>query len=298
MRIATNAVSESVLAQIQSLSQKQSLLQKQVATGQKVFNASDDPAAASRIITLDTENRQIAQFQNNATKALDLSEATYSSLKELKTLSDRANEIATLGAGASSADSYAAYAKEVNQLIEQAVQQGNTQQRNDYMFAGTNVNTAPFAVTRNASGDIANATYTGNTTQVTVQLSELSSIAPGTTGATNGGICTFINNLVALRDALNTASSTNVAAQQTNLDASENVLVNALSEQGAVQLRIETAQSQLTTRASNITKLISADADVDLASSVTRLSQTSTAYEAALSSATKILQMSLLDYLS
>jgi flagellar hook-associated protein 3 FlgL len=64
-----------------------------------------------------------------------------------------------------------------------------------------------------------------------------------------------------------------------------------------VQLRIEVVQSQQTTRTSNIETLISADADADMATSAVKLSQTSTAYQAALSSASKILQMSLLDYL-
>jgi flagellar hook-associated protein 3 FlgL len=229
--------------------------------------------------------------------ALDRSEATYAGLQELKKLSDRATEIATLGAGASSADSYAAYAKEVNQLIEQAIQQGNTRLKNDYLFAGTAVSTPPFTVTRNANGDATAVAYAGNMTQTTVQLSELSKIGPGTTGTTNTGIGTFLNNLIALRDALNTGLSTNVVGVQANLDTSENLLVDSLSEQGAVQLRIETNQSQLAARATNIEKLISADADADMATSVTKLSQTSTAYEAALSSATKILQTSLLDYL-
>lgn len=297
MRIATNAVSDAVLAQIQNLSQQQSQLQKQVSTGQKVFNPSDDPAAVGRIITLDTENRQITQFQTNATQALDTSEATYTGLQNIKTISDRASEIATLGAGASSSNSNTAYAQEVNQLIEQAVQLGNTRDKNDYLYAGTAVDTAPFTVTRDASGNATAVAYAGNTDQATVKLSELSSIAPGTTGATNVGIGDFINNLISLRDALNSGSSSAVSAVQTNLDSSESLLVDALSEQGAVQLRIQTNQSQLSTRATNIQKLISDDADADMATSVTKLSQASTAYEAALTSATKILQTSLLDYL-
>jgi flagellar hook-associated protein 3 FlgL len=64
-----------------------------------------------------------------------------------------------------------------------------------------------------------------------------------------------------------------------------------------VQLRIEVTQGQQSTRATNLEKLISNEADADMATSAVKLSQTSTAYQAALSSATKILQMSLLDYL-
>ncbi|MFT3869002.1 MAG: flagellin [Nibricoccus sp.] len=297
MRIATNTVSESVLVQIQKLSTQQSTLQNQLATGQKIFQAEDDSAAFGRILTLDNENREILQFKTNTNRALEVSQATYAGLQDIKKLSDRAGEIATLGAGASSPDAYRAYAKEVNQLIEQALQLGNTRLRNDYLFSGTALTTAPLTATRNAAGDITAVAYAGDAAQTSIQISELSSLSPGTTNSTNTGLASFLNNLVALRDALNTTTSTSVAAVQPSLEASENLLVNALSEQGAIQLRIEVAQSQQDNRATNIEALVSKMTDADMATTAVKLSQTSTAYEAALSSATKILQMSLLDYL-
>ncbi len=62
MRIAATTISESVLTQIQKLSNRQSQLQNQVATGQKIFRPEDDPAAVGRILTLDSEARQVQQF--------------------------------------------------------------------------------------------------------------------------------------------------------------------------------------------------------------------------------------------
>jgi flagellar hook-associated protein 3 FlgL len=299
MRIATTTISESVLAQIQKLSVQQAKLQNQVATGQKIFQPEDDPSAVGRILTLDTEARQVQQFQTNANRALEVSQATYSGLQDIKTISDRAGEIATLGAGASSPDAYKAYATEVNQLIEQALQSGNAKLRNDYLFSGTALNTAPLTATRvpAGTGDITAVAYSGDNAQTSVQISQLANLSPGSSAATNTGLASFLNSLVALRDALNTGTSTAVSAVQPNLDSSENLLVNALSQQGAVQLRIEVAQSQQSTRSTNLEKLVSDEADADLATSATKLSQTSTAYQAALSSATKILQMSLMDYL-
>jgi len=298
MRIASNTVSDSVLTQIQKLSTQQAKLQNQVATGQKIFQPEDDPSAVGRILTLDAESRQVAQFKVNANRALEVSQATYAGLQDIKKLSDRASEIGTLGAGASSPDAYKAYAQEVNQLIEQAVQSGNTKLRNDYLFAGTALNTKPIDDSnRDAAGNLISATYAGNTAQSSVQISELSKLAPGSSSTTNAGLTSFVNNLIALRDALNVGTSTAVSAVLPNLDNSENLLVNSLSEQGAVQLRIEVTQGQQSTRATNLEKLISNEADADMATSAVKLSQTSTAYQAALSSATKILQMSLLDYL-
>ncbi|HEU5081265.1 MAG TPA: flagellar hook-associated protein FlgL [Opitutaceae bacterium] len=297
MRIATNTTSEALIAQIQKLSDRQSRLQSQVATGQRIVQPEDDPAAVGRLLGLNTEKAQNTQYVQNASRAMEVSQASYAGLQDIKSISDRAGELATLGAGASSPDAYQAYAKEVNQLIEQAVQLGNSKFRNDYLFSGTAVTTAPVNATRDAAGNVTSVAYAGDTGQASVKLSDVSSIAPGTTNATNTGITDFINNLVSLRDALNSGSATTVSATQPNLITSENMLVNSLSEHGAIQLRIEINQKQEQSRSDQLDKLVSDEADADMASTVVKLSQTSNAYEAALSSASKILQMSLLDYL-
>ena len=297
MRVSTYSNSENILAQIQKLSLRQSHLQAQISTGQRIVQPEDDPAAVGRLLGLNSESSQISQFQTSASRALDVSQSSYSGLQAIKGISDRAGELATLGAGAQSPDAYKAYSKEVNQLIEQTVQLGNTKFGSDYLFSGTALTTAPYAATRNVAGEVTSVAFAGNAGQTAIQLSPTSSIAPGTTNTTNVGIRDFLNNLVALRDALNVGTSAAVTVVQPTLDTSENLLVNSLSEHGAIQLRIEINQKQLQTRSDQIQQLVSKEADADLPTTVVKLSQTSTAYEAALSSASKILQLSLLDFL-
>ena len=297
MRVPTNSNGSQMLAQIQKLGSLQTRLQTQVSTGQRIFQPEDDPAAMGRVLTLETERNQLAQFTNNTNYALDLSQASYSGLNAIKKISDRAGELATLGAGNLSPEALQTNATEVNQLIEQGVQLANTQLRNNYLYAGTAVDSPPFVATRDASGNITAVSYAGNATQAAVQISDTASIAPGTSGATNLELRDFLNNLVQLRDALNTGVSTNVSAVQPALVNDENNLVSALSEHGAVQLRIEITQQQQQDRKDNIDKLVSSETDVDLPETITRLNQASVAYQAALQSTTKIMGMSLLDYL-
>lgn len=297
MRVPTHSASEAVITQIQKLASRQSQLQMQLATNQRIFLPSDDPSATGRVLKMENERGQLAQFAKNANTALEVSQASFAGLKGLKSISDRAGEVATLGTGTASPDALRAYAAEVNQLIEQALQTGNSKFRNDYLFAGTATDAAPLTVTRNVDGQITAATYVGNADQVSVPISPSASIEPGTKVATNTGIQDMINNLIALRDALASGDSTAVTATRPALEQTEDLLVNSLSDHGAVQLRIEISQAQQQSRSDDLESLISSEVDADLPATVVRLSQTATAYEAALSSATKILQMSLLDYL-
>ncbi len=297
MRVSTLSISNTVIQQIQQLGTQQSKLQMQVATGQRIFNPSDDPTAVGRVLNLESESRALLQYERNIDRAMELSQASFSSLREMKKVSDRASEIGALGAGVTSAESARAYASEVDQLIEQAVQLANTRFRNDYLFAGTAVDAAPYAAARDADGRITAVAYAGNADRTAISLSETTSVTPGTDNATNLGLRDFINGLVQLRDALNANDNTAVIAAQGTVLAGEDLLVSSVAEQGGIQTRIEASRTLLTSRTDDIQKLISAEADIDLPEAVVRLNQALTSYQAALQSSASIMRLSLLDYL-
>jgi len=297
MRVSNNTVTETILSQIQNLSTAQSKLQQQISTGLRISQPSDDPTAYGRVLNYQTAQRQVGQYQTNATNALALTQASYSGLQSFKKISDRAGELVTLGSSTLGTTSMQSYAVEVNQLIEQAVQVGNTSYNNSYVFAGSAVDTAPFVATRDASGQITSVAYAGNTTQSPVPLSEGTSVTPTTSGTTNTGLKDFVNQLIALRDALNSGNTTAVSATQAGLATGEDAIISAVAETGGMQTRIEAAQSELQTRTSTLDTLISNEDSTDLSTAVVKLSQAQTAYQAALAGGSKIMNMSLLDYI-
>jgi flagellar hook-associated protein 3 FlgL len=297
MRIATNTVSEGIVRQIQQLSSQQARLQTQVATGQRILQPEDDPAAVGRVLNLQSERRQIDQYASNADRALQIAQASYSGLNSIKTISDRATELGTLGTGALGPEAMKAYGSEVNQLIEQALQFANTRFNGDYIYGGTAVDAPPFTATRDASGKIVSVTYAGNAAQASIPLSEATSIAPGTTGATNSGLSDFLNNLIALRDGLNAGDSAAVETSRTGLAQSEDLLISAIADNGGVQTRIEASRSQQADRMTSLDSLVSSETDADMPSTIVKLNQAQTAYQAALQSAANIMRLSLLDYI-
>jgi flagellar hook-associated protein 3 FlgL len=298
MRVPTHQASSAVLAQIQRVGARQAQLQMQVSTGQRIRSIDEDPAAAGRVIAMQAERARIGQYDRNADRALELSQASFASLKSLQQVSERAGEIATLGSGVVGPDALRAYSAEVNQLIEQAVQAGNSRLRNDSLFAGTATDTVPFVATRDpGTGRVTAITYAGNSDRPVIALSESTEIAVGPEPGTNAGIRDFIAGLVRLRDALGSLDPAGVAASRPALDAAENTLLGAVSENGAVELRVESSRLQQRARAENLELLVSRESDADLAETMVRLGQATTAYEASLSSANRILQLSILDYL-
>lgn len=297
MRLSTSSTADTVLGQLRRLTARQAELQRQVATGQRIQQPGDDPAAAGRVIAARMERGGVAQFSRNASAALEYSQIAYSGLDQLKKVSDRAGELAVLGEGSLDPAAMRAYAAEVNQLVEQAASLGNTRFGDDYVFAGSAVSTQPYTLARDATGRIASVAYAGDAGRLSVPLAENATLQPTPDAATNSGIAGFMNQLVALRDALVAGDPAAIKAARPGLDDAEDLLVGALSEHGAIQLRIEVAQAQQKSRLDELDRQISAEADADLPSVIVRLNQTTQAYEAALSSSSSILRLSLLDYL-
>jgi len=297
MRVASSTISDNIVRQIQLLSNQQGKLQNQIATGQRISQPEDDPAAVGRVLNLETERRHVTQYAANTSKALEIAQASFSGLQGIKKISDRAGELGTLGAGVLGADAMKAYATETDQLIEQAFQAANTRFNGNYIYAGTAINAPAVTVIRDVNGKITSATYAGDTAQAAIPLSEAASITPSTSGTTNAGLATFINNLIALRDALNTGNTAAVSTAQTGLNTSEDLLVSALADNGGVQTRIEASQAQQADRTTSVDQLISAETSADLPATIVKLNQSQTAYQAALQSASNIMKLSLLDYI-
>jgi flagellar hook-associated protein 3 FlgL len=297
MRIATSTIASGIVNQIDSLATQQASLQNEVSTGQRISQPEDDPSGVNTALNLESELRSIQQFGSNASRALTVAQSSSAGLTSLKSVSDRAGELATLGTGTLGTSAMQSYGTETNQLIEQAVQTANTQFNGTYIYGGTASSTPPYTVTRDVSGNITAVTYAGNTSQASIPLSASTSVAPTTDGTTNTGITTFLNNLITLRNALNAGDTTAVAAVQPGLTNGEDTIVTAIATNGGIQSRIQAAQTEQTSQTTNLQTDMASVVNADLPMTITRLDQVQTAYQAALQSAVSTMQLSILNYI-
>jgi flagellar hook-associated protein 3 FlgL len=310
MRVTSNTFPNTLREQLLRLNQRQSRLQSQAATGQLLALPEDNPAAMRRVLDMQAEAGAVGQYQSNVARHQELATATYSSLKALRSLVDRAGEIATLAGGIQPGRDLKLYATEVNGLVEQALQIANSQNRGDYLFAGTKSDQAAFTATRDTNGQITTIAYQGNTdipeSEVSTQL-EMSAQIPGanSSGAGVRGLMSdsrsgadLFQHLLSLRDRLEAGDAAAVSANSLDeLKSDEEHLLVHIGANGAVQARLETTESLLKDRSASIEVLVSKEADADLSQTLVRLSEIQTAYQAALQSGGSILNRSLLDYL-
>jgi flagellar hook-associated protein 3 FlgL len=310
MRVTSNTFPIALRDQISQLTQRQSRLQNQAATGQLLTLPEDNPTAMRRILDMQGESSSVSQYLNNVARHQELATASYSSLKALRSIVDRAGEIATLAGGVQPGRDLQLYATEVNGLLEQALQVANSQNRGDYLFAGTRSDQPAFVATRDSDGNITGIAYQGNTevphSEVSARL-EMTAQVPGTntSGAGVRGLMAdsrsgadVFQHLLSLRDRLQAGDAAAISANSLNeLRADEEHLLVHIGANGAIQARLETTEKLLRDRSASIENLVSKEADADLAQTLVRLSEIQTAYQAALQSGGSILNRSLLDYI-
>jgi len=302
-----------MLNQYNSLAAKQYTLQNEVSSGLAVQAPSDNPTAMEN--TLDYNAQKAAQNQYSANIGTLQSRANviYGALQTLQTVSSRVGEIATsAGSATASSSDLNNYADEVNKLIQQVVTAANTKDPStgQYLFGGTASGTAPYTTTTDANGNITSVTYNGNSSvnQTEIGAGQTTSVdIPGANTGSSGarGLITdsqsgadFLNHLIALRNDLQSGNTTSISGTDTtNLQKDENNIAYQVANNGVLQNQLTAASTFATNRVQSLDTMVSNVSSADLMQTMVQLNSAQTAYQAALESGAKIMQMSILNYL-
>jgi flagellar hook-associated protein 3 FlgL len=310
MRVTANSFTNDLVGQLGSLLSKQGRLQSEAATGQRIRGIGDDPAAMGRVLDLQSEIGAVAQYRQNIAVQREMGNATYGVIQGLKKISDRAGEIATLADGLRSPDEMSSYAAEITQLLRQAIQLANTEHRGAFLLGGTEIDQPPFSFTEAADGSVASVAYHGNESLSQTEVAEgvtLTAQAVGANAADAGprGLIAdaragadLFNHLISLQNHLLANNAAAIAAtDRGQLRQDEENLLFHVASNGGVQARLEAADAMAEVRSSSLERSVSSEADANLSETLVRLSQTQTAYQAALQSGASMMKLSLLDYL-
>jgi flagellar hook-associated protein 3 FlgL len=303
MRVTNALVTRSLSRRLLENQRLLAEAQERVATGKKVQKMSDDPTAGSAIMQASGQLRAIEQYRRNVNAIGSRVDAEESALDQITQLMTRAKElgIGQLGATANAASRDAA-AAEVRQLFGQALQIGNQRFGDEYLFGGntaqdhapfdpTQLGTAPRFVTLDAGvpelpegvriveagpGQIVAGPHDGRTVFVDTKVLEV------------------LHDLGAALDANDEAGLTSAMVA---LDASFTGVQTLVGEIGARQNQVDTIRTQLDALEQNLDLYRSDLSEVDMEQAITEMVGRQTAYQAAMLASSKVLGLSLTDYL-
>lgn len=283
-------------------------LQQQIASGRKINRASDDPTNFNMIRHLKIDINLLKQYERNADVATHYLNNVDDHLRRSVNVLHRVGEIATkAGDGTLEQVSRDALADEVDALLETLIGIANSSEGGRYTFAGLRTDTQPFETELHPdTGEIIAVLYRGSEETRMVKTGEAHSVATNLAGGTSsgsGGIFQtqtrdVFDSLIQLRDALrngDTVTDEGLRQQLTeDLDHMlNNVALNGVRQDQVQMQKIANREIQVQHR-----KSVDEMESIDIAEAMMRLSETETAYQAALHSTSRLIQqVSLLNFI-
>ena len=310
MRVTNLMLTRNALADIDRQRVRLSTAQQQASSGMRINRPSDDPSGVSAALLLRSAIDATEQFERNASRAESRVQAIESALGGATSVIVQARSIATQASNDTyDARSRANLANDVEGLFGQLLFEANTRSSSSYLFAGYASTTTPFV----ASGPFVDAlpaptvSFAGDSNEIEVPV--LDGVTVPTTldgrrvfmggkGSPDAGREDLFALLGDLRNALRADDASGIRATLSRFDDAIDQLSEERSRVGAVGSRLVRAQDQLADRSVQLSLRLSDTQDADAAEVFSDLVNQENALRASLDAAGRLVQPSLLDFLS
>ena len=246
--------------------------------------------------------RALSQFKRNVDSGIARASAEENVLDQLTNALTRGIELGIGQASATAnAQSRLIVKAEVDQLINFASNLGNTRIGDEYLFGGNRAGEAPFATPAPATGSFSRLTLAGipvnPSGNITLEIGDNTFVTP-----THNGTEVFIDtdaleSLRALSTALGNNDATAIQAAADRLTTANSNVQSLIGTQGARINELETASVNHQLMELNLKAFRSDLRDTEIDKAMVELVGKQTLYQAAMSATSRILGLSLANYL-
>lgn len=309
-RVSTSGLHAQGVASMLLQQAKLAKVQNQLASGERMASAADDPAGAASALALDQALAELERHGANANyvnQRLNLEESTLAGITEVIA---RVRELAVAaGNGAHTDSERRTIAIELRERFDELVALANTQDgAGRHLFGGTQDADPPFTVAGTA------VSYGGDQGQRTIAIAPGVELADGDPGsevfqripAAGGGtrdVFAMVQDLIAAVElpgsdaASNAARTAALGAAQDNLVRADHHIVDVRAALGARLSAIDVAEAQRSAASLDVQTALSDIRDLDYAEAVGRMNLLLVALQAAQQSYQRVQGSSLFDYL-
>lgn len=317
MRITSQMMTDNAIQNMADNLERVSKLQGKLTSGKQFQAASEDPTHASASLSLRSHLQTLDSYTDAAEMTQNWMAASDNAFDQLEQIAVRANNLILRGLNDSLSGSERALslASEMRDLVNSAVEIGNSSVNGQYIFSGYQVNQKAFELT---DSPIPLLDYQGNpfTPKTVAYLGDQGNmqrnLGPDQSVTLNvrgdQAILGFLQNLILASNALtqnNIKDTGNPVTDPLTLQSTLSGLKSSLAtldqyrtSNGARLRQVESAANFLETIKLETKSLLSENEDTNMAEGIALLSNQQTTYEAVLEvSQRAISALSLFDYL-
>jgi flagellar hook-associated protein 3 FlgL len=279
-------------------------LQEQLSDGKRIHRPSDDPLATIRSLRFNSNLVSNEQFNQNVKDGISWMETTDGALSDLGSILIQAKETVVKAIAPNPEIAFQTLGTEIDGLINHVINLANTQIGDRYIFAGQKdkMNPPLQPVTIDANG---NVVYNGDNGKVSMPIQQ-GPVDPAhdsvnvTTLEAFGVNLELINHLTDIKKQLMSGTPDLQYLSNTalaNIDSDHDRVLLAQTKLGARMSMYELADNFLQDNNVTINTYIADNEDLDIAKALTDFKTNENVYQAALSIGSKIMPVSLVDFL-
>jgi flagellar hook-associated protein 3 FlgL len=273
--------------------------QRQISSGYRVTQPSDDPGAVPEIIHGQTGLDRVRQVQRNLGQLKAETDAAERALQAAVALLDRVSVLASQGASSTvTADTRAVLAGEVGAVLERLVEAANTSVNNRFVFAGDLDQTLPYSLDPTLTDGV--SIYAGGPATREAEGVNGGRFAVSRNAETifqNGSEANVFGTVNELRSALEANDEPAIWNALAKLAPARQHLNRQLAFYGTVQNRVDGELASASAAVLDFQQTIARLRETDLVEASLELVQSRTGLEAALSARARLPRASLFDYL-
>lgn len=300
-RISTRTLHESIAQSIGAANQKVLKLQQGLGDGRAVRRPSDDPVRTHQSMLFREQIRAGDQYERTLSGTISVLSATESAMQDMQ---DILADLRALQASASDdsvgAEGRQVIAAQIGDAMELLVSLGNTQYAGRYLFGGRQTLSPPLVVRRTSEGTTESVGLSpgGVAGSLKRQVSADVSLTINVTAVDLFGQgAELFSTLGEFRGALLRNDGDAIRSAAEKLDRAGERVSDATTVIGSLMSRAESLHLQVQQERVSYEDGRSRAEDLDMARAIVDFQSQQVALQAALSSGSRILNLSLLDFL-
>jgi len=320
MRVSNQTVYNSITYNLTKVSDEMLRANAVISSGKRINRLSDDPVGLVSVINLRSSLEYIGQLERNINMGdswLTMGESALSQVGDI--LSETKALCVQMASDTQTQTERGNAAVLVDGYLRQVLSLANTQVDGRYIFSGTKTDTAPYTLGTDDGGNDA-VIYQGNDTAFQVQIAKDMNVSVGRVGTDifgswgndltddgdpltdnwgdpDAGTNNIFKTLLDLKKHLENNEVDGIQATLDELDDQMEGISALISDSGAKSLRLETKETIIQDLQLTYSERKSDLEDADMAEAIMELTAKQTAYQAALASSSKVMKLSLVNYL-
>ena len=302
MRVTLRMTSGRVLDNLAYGAERLQEAQNQTSSGKRISKPSDDVTGTTHAMHIRSSLSAIGQYERNAGIAKSQLSITSTTLDTVVTsLSDVKKLAVQAGNAALSDESRIGITSQLDSIMNTLVGAANTQYDGKYILSGSQTNKRPII----PNGGATPYSYQGDGLNFLLQVAPGSNLSCNVTGdmvfnmggASNPAAPDVFSVIKALRDDIAAGDVAQISQHINDVDAVFSNVNAIRSQVGGRMNRLEVTNASLADSKTTLSELLSQTEDVDLAQAVLDLRTRENVYQAAIGTASRVLNLSLVDYM-